>query len=70
MKTLIIIAVSGSLVQTVYGHSKVRVIVADFDSYKAGDEKLCQEMQPEPLTNADDLIRHDPLVEKALTQPK
>jgi hypothetical protein len=64
-KLTLVISVTGGVVQDVYvkGFRKdfgVRVIVADFDNLEAGDQ-LCHEIATAPFSEADDLIREDPL---------
>ena len=68
MKTTVIISVSGGVVEAAYVTGEVEVIVADFDNHAVGSE-LCSRLEVEPLENADDLIRENPLVERALETP-
>lgn len=71
MKTTVIISVSGGLVEAAYTDGNVgsvEIIVADFDNFAVGAE-LCSRLGVEPLENADDLIRENPLVERAQHTP-
>jgi hypothetical protein len=65
---VIVVSVSGGAVDAVYLNTRpIPVIVADFDTWKAGGD-LCSEMQTEPLSNADDLVLENPLLKKLTTE--
>ena len=62
---LVIVEVSGGVVQAVYCDCNVKVIIADWDNAEVGDD-LCHESMPIPLAIADEKILESAPVQEAL----
>jgi hypothetical protein len=60
-KPLIVISVSGGVVQEIFCNKPIEVIVADFDEREVG-KRLCSRRSAEKLSLADPEIQKDSLV--------